>query len=119
MENPKLETKEKQPESFVAITWPENGAKQKFVDFEDSDGNYYLYSYPISANTQHVDMIVDAVKHFNIIGDAYNPAGGTIAMMGNEIYAMGESMSLRKKFNIEKATAALAKAYPDKELVIQ
>ena len=119
MENPKLETKEKQPESFVAITWPETGVKQKFVDFEDGDGNYYIYSGLMSANTQHIDMVGDAVKHFTIIGEAHNPAGGTIAMMGNEIYAMGESMSLRKKFNIEKATAALAKAYPDNELVIE
>lgn len=115
---PILETKDKEPESFVSIKWSEEGKQQKFVDFEDANDNYYVYGCPMSECNQHTGMIEKAVQHFQIGGDIKEKAGGFMMQKEGRILLTGSSINLNKHFNHEKSKAALEKAFPGKEVAI-
>ncbi|HRH30785.1 MAG TPA: hypothetical protein PK886_01815 [Candidatus Paceibacterota bacterium] len=103
---------EKEPEYSVEILWGEEGESQKFVDLEDVDGNYYIYSLPKSEESQHIGLVVKAADKFKLSGMVERKGGGFVEKVGGSITIFGTSTMLGN-FDSEKAWTAFEKAYPE------
>lgn len=103
---------EKQPKMSVEISWGEEGESQKFVDLEDLDGNYYIYSLPKGEESQHMGLVVKACDKFKLSGMVERKGGGFVKKVGDSITIFGTSMML-DNFDPEKARIAFEKAYPE------
>lgn len=107
---------EKAAVATVKIVWDENARNQKFVDFIDKDGNYYVYSCPKAEASEHVAMITRAAKELGLVG-LDEMGGGFIKKDKDTIVVSGESFTLKKSFNSEKTIAALQKEFPGYEII--
>lgn len=53
------------PKSFVDVEFSQFGGAQKFVQFEDEEGNIYIASYPMEICKNHKDIVAKATDVFN------------------------------------------------------
>ncbi len=108
---------EKEPEYKVEIRWDPEGKIQKFVDFEDENGNYYIYSCPMSVFSQHRDIIVEGAKFFGVSGKITKKGGGSINKNEAGIFVGGSSVMIGD-FDKEKARIAFEREFTGEKVFV-
>ncbi len=114
-ENP-LEQKKQQ--EFVDITFNPDETQQRFVEFEDVDGNHYVYSCTTAEANHHKLMFDNIVKKLKLDGKITKRLGGFLEKDGNKIYIMGRSTALGR-FNKEKVLKSLKEHFKNMEVIYQ